>query len=190
MFLASLPAIAQTEEDAKNAALDFLKQKKGNAKLELSSSKLDVGTTSANAKSVGSSSTKSTGEVYAFNVQGGGFALVCTGNGNTAVAGYSDSGSLDVDNVPEAMKTWLTGYQAVMASSSLATKEPGWEGPSVTPVAPLIKTQWGQSAPYNCKCPSDGKQTAIVGCVPVALAQVLNYYHQNQKGGGSLSMRM
>ena len=52
MFLASLPAIAQTEEDAKNAALDFLKQKKGNAKLELSSSKLDVGTTSANAKSV------------------------------------------------------------------------------------------------------------------------------------------
>ena len=30
MFLASLPAIAQTEEDAKNAALDFLKQKKGN----------------------------------------------------------------------------------------------------------------------------------------------------------------
>lgn len=186
MFLASLPAIAQTEEDAKNAALDFLKQKKGNAKLELSSSKLDVGTTSSNAKSVGSSSTKSTGEVYAFNVQGGGFALVCTGNGNTAVAGYSDSGSLDVDNVPEAMKTWLTGYQAVMASSSLATKEPGWEGPSVTPVAPLIKTQWGQSAPYNCKCPSDGKQTAIVGCVPVALAQVLNYYHQNQKGGGSL----
>lgn len=110
MFLASLPAIAQTEEDAKNAALDFLKQKKGNAKLELSSSKLDVGTTSSNAKSVGSSSTKSTGEVYAFNVQGGGFALVCTGNGNTAVAGYSDSGSLDVDNVPEAMKTWLTGY--------------------------------------------------------------------------------
>lgn len=50
MFLASLPAIAQTEEDAKNAALDFLKQKKGNAKLELSSSKLDVGTTSSNAK--------------------------------------------------------------------------------------------------------------------------------------------
>ena len=29
MFLASLPAMAQTEEDAKNAALDFLKQKKG-----------------------------------------------------------------------------------------------------------------------------------------------------------------
>ena len=52
--------------------------------------------------------------------------------------------------------------------------------------APLLKTKWGQGAPFNSKCPSNGKQTAVAGCVPVALAQVLNYYHQDRKGEGSL----
>lgn len=72
------------------------------------------------------------------------------------------------------------------ASCNLETKEPGWVGPTVKPVAPLLKTKWGQSAPFNCKCPSNGKQTAVAGCVPVALAQILNYYHQDRKGEGSL----
>ena len=123
----------------------------------------------------------------AFNIDGGGFALVCTGNGNTAVAGYSDTGEIDADNIPDAMKNWLKGYQKAMAAScNLETKEPGWVGPTVKPVAPLLKTKWGQSAPFNCKCPSNGKQTAVAGCVPVALAQILNYYHQDRKGEGSL----
>ena len=85
------------------------------------------------------------------------------------------------------MKNWLKGYQKAMAvSCNLETKEPGWVGPTVKPVAPLLKTKWGQSAPFNCKCPSNGKQTAVAGCVPVALAQILNYYHQDRKGEGSL----
>lgn len=188
MFLASLPMLAQTEDDAKNAALNFLKRKKENAKIELSSAKVGMETTSAKAKGIGETATKSTGEVYAFNVQGGGFALVCTGNGNTAIAGYSDSGSLDVDNMPEAMKVWLASYQMAMGKTkTLETKEPSWIGPTVSPVKPLVKTQWGQGAPYNSKCPSDGKQTAFAGSEAVALAQVLNYYHQDRKGEGSLS---
>lgn len=188
IFLASIPLLAQTETDAKSVALNFLKQKKGNVKLELSSAKVDVGSTAAKAKSVGGASTESTGDVYAFNVQGGGFALVCTGNGNTAVAGYSDTGSIDVDNMPEAMKVWLASYQMAMGKTkTLETKEPSWIGPTVSPVKPLIKTQWGQGTPYNGKCPSDGKQTALAGSEAVALAQVLNYYHQDRTGGGSLS---
>ena len=50
----------------------------------------------------------------------------------------------------------------------------------------MLKTQWNQGAPYNCKCPSDGTKTVVAGCVPVALAQVLNYYHQDRKGDGKL----
>lgn len=138
------------------------------------------------ANGIKSTSSSESG-LYAFNIDGGGFALVCTGNGNTAVAGYSDTGEIDADNMPDAMKNWLKGYQKAMAAScNLETKEPGWVGPTVKPVAPLLKTKWGQSAPFNCKCPSNGKQTAVAGCVPVALAQILNYYHQDRKGEGSL----
>lgn len=149
-----------------------------------------VGESANLAKSVNGIKSTSSSEsgLYAFNIDGGGFALVCTGNGNTAVAGYSDTGEIDADNMPDAMKNWLKGYQKAMAAScNLETKEPGWVWSyTVKPVAPLLKTKWGQSAPFNCKCPSNGKQTAVAGCVPVALAQILNYYHQDRKGEGSL----
>lgn len=90
--------------------------------------------------------------------------------------------------MPEAMKAWLSSYASAMnnATTDATSKPYSYVGPTVEPVAPLIKTQWGQSAPFNGKCPSDGKQTAVAGCVPVALAQVLNYYHSDHKGTGEL----
>lgn len=187
IVLLSLPLCAQTEDDARNAAMNFLQKRKAVSNVKLTS--VMVSESGNYAKSIGGNSASSSQEsnVYAFNAEGGGFALVCTGNGNTTIAGYSDTGSVDAANVPDAMKSWLKGYQQAMAkSTTLGTKEPSWDGPTVKPVAPFLKTQWGQSAPFNSKCPSNGKQTALVGCVPVALAQVLNYYHQDRKGGGSL----
>lgn len=186
-LLLSLPSWAQTEDDARKAAMKFLQGKMSVTDAKLTSVVVNESANSAKSAQGGKSAASSESGVYAFNVEGGGFALVCTGNGNTAVAGYSDSGEIDIDQMPDALKTWLKGYQRAMAvSGSLETKEPGWVGPTVKPVAPLLKTKWGQGAPFNSKCPSNGKQTAVAGCVPVALAQVLNYYHQDRKGEGSL----
>lgn len=186
-LLLSLPSWAQTEDDARKAAMKFLQGKMSVTDAKLTSVVVNESANSAKSAQGGKSAASSESGVYAFNVEGGGFALVCTGNGNTTVAGYSDSGEIDIDQMPDAMKTWLKGYQRAMAvSGSLETKEPGWVGPTVKPVAPLLKTKWGQGAPFNSKCPSNGKQTAVAGCVPVALAQVLNYYHQDRKGEGSL----
>ncbi len=40
-------------------------------------------------------------------------------------------------------------------------------------VAPLLRTHWGQGAPYNALCPVvDGRQS-LAGCGPVAMAQVM-----------------
>ena len=90
--------------------------------------------------------------------------------------------------MPEAMKVWLSSYATAMSNATTdATSQPySYVGPTVEPVAPLIKTQWGQGAPFNSKCPSNGKQTAVAGCVPVALAQVLNFYQSDHKGTGKL----
>lgn len=183
----SLPLSAQTEDDAKKAAIEFLRAKKSVNGLKLTPVVVNKGVKHAKSNATVGSASLPESNVYAFNVSGGGFALVCTGNGNTAVAGYSDTGKIDVDNMPDAMRSWLDGYQQAMVQlRNSESKEPSWVGPTVAPVAPLIKTKWGQHEPFNMKCPSNGKQTALAGCVPVALAQVLNYYHQDRKGGGSL----
>jgi hypothetical protein len=50
-------------------------------------------------------------------------------------------------------------------------------------VAPLLgRVQWGQNHPYNLVSPTlDGKQT-IVGCVPLAVGMILNYYQWPRQG--------
>lgn len=175
---------AQTADEAKKTALSFLTQKRGGRTVKVSTVNINIGKTVAKVKGKdGMLANK--GDVYAFNAEEGGYCVVCVGNGNTQVAGYSDKGSIDPTNLPDAMKVWLAQYQEAMTATN-ASSEPHWEGKTVAPVAPMLKTQWGQGAPYNSKCPSDGKKTVVAGCVPVALAQVLNYYHQNRKGDGKL----
>ena len=148
---------------------------------------IDGQAVAARSKSKSANVQEKMGDVYAFNAEDGGFAVVCTGNGNTAVAGYSDKGKVDVENMPDAMKELLANYAVAMASTKEnLVQEPTWTGPTVAPVAPLLKTQWGQDAPFNSKCPSNGKQTTLAGCVPVALAQVLYYYRSDHKGTGQL----
>ncbi|MDH7487803.1 MAG: C10 family peptidase [Anaerolineae bacterium] len=52
-------------------------------------------------------------------------------------------------------------------------------------VGPLLRTSWHQRPPYNNECPNMGctwdsygnfNQNAVVGCVPLAMAQIMRYY--------------
>lgn len=188
LFLTSIPLAAQTEDEAKLAAVKFLQQKKGVTLSNLSTVKVVTGKSAATRSADGTAGAAvKGGDVYAFNADGGGFAVVCTGNGNTAVAGYSEKGKVNVATMPEPMKEWLASYAAAMINTKeILKQDPSYTAPTAVPVAPLIKTQWGQGAPFNGKCPSNGKQTTLAGCVPVALAQVLNYYRSDHKGTGQL----
>ncbi|MBS5614717.1 MAG: C10 family peptidase, partial [Prevotella buccalis] len=58
--------------------------------------------------------------------------------------------------------------------------------PSVTP---MLKTTWGQNAPYNLQCPlAPGKNVHCkTGCVATAMAQVMKYYGYPARGQGSVS---
>ena len=51
--------------------------------------------------------------------------------------------------------------------------------PKATAIAPLLgKLQWGQYAPYNYLAPTllRNNKKAIIGCVPLAIAMVMNYH--------------
>ena len=48
---------------------------------------------------------------------------------------------------------------------------------SRTVVGPLLQTRWTQHGPYNNMCPEgDECANTLVGCVPLAMAQVMRYY--------------
>lgn len=47
--------------------------------------------------------------------------------------------------------------------------------------SPLLKTEWGQDAPFNSACPVTDGVSPKAGCLPVALAQLVQFY-QKDKG--------
>ena len=75
----------------------------------------------------------------------------------------------------------------VLATASAQLIAPGAEfKPSVQP---LLKTTWGQNSPYNQHCPtranSDGEQeNCPVGCVALALGQIMKYHNYPETGKG------
>ena len=45
-------------------------------------------------------------------------------------------------------------------------------------IGPLIGTAWSEGDPYNRQCPMINGNRALVGCVPLAIGQILAYYHK------------
>ena len=56
------------------------------------------------------------------------------------------------------------------------------------PITPLLTTIWDQGWPYNALCPSDANGSGghvLIGCVGVAMAQILKYHNYPNQGIGS-----
>lgn len=49
-------------------------------------------------------------ELYAFNIEGGGYVIASADDRTLPVLGYSQTGSFDVNQIPDNMRTWLQGY--------------------------------------------------------------------------------
>lgn len=130
--------------------------------------------------------------LYAFNVEGGGYVIASADERTPAVLGYSDKGSIDPDLMPENMKAWLQQYDraisALAADGARKLKARRVQEADYEPVAPLLKTTWGQDEPFNLYCPEyQGQEEkyrglrAATGCVATAMAQVLNYHQWPQE---------
>lgn len=128
-------------------------------------------------------------ELFAFNVEGGGYVIASADERTPAVLGYGDNGCIEPDKMPENMKAWLQQYDKTIAAlaadrtGKLKTRLPLSHNVDYMTVEPLLKTTWGQQEPYNIFCPeyqgmdekSQGAR-AVTGCVATAMAQVLNYH--------------
>lgn len=125
--------------------------------------------------------------LYVFSVsEAGGFVIVSNDDSTLRILGFSDTGTLDLENMPDEQRAWLQGYAdeiAWLKQHGDGGVPPGTLGNTRAgthekePVAPLVTARWNQRAPYNGLCPeySAGKQ-AVTGCVATAMAQVMRYH--------------
>lgn len=136
-----------------------------------------------------------------------GFVIVSGEDGaDDVVLGYCDHGSFSYDNCPVQLKDLLTVYSAgvdslrqdpvmsVLRRRAATATYPSYLGNVI--VEPLLTTTWNQTAPYNMFCPEvtdEGTDLGnmyaghyATGCVPTAVAQVMNYWKWPKESQGKV----
>lgn len=145
-----------------------------------------------------SADSMDTADIYVYNVSNnGGFVIMSTIYDSQTVLGYSDTGHLNANDLPENMKEWLClCAKQIRYNKSHPLRNKSASANSITyryavksypdTVSPLLgNIKWNQNFPYNMYCPTiDGKST-FTGCVATAMAQILKYWEWPKVGNGS-----
>lgn len=111
-----------------------------------------------------------------------GFVVVSGDSRVRQVLAYSDYPLEDYDAMPAAMQFWLELYKRqfeyLLCRPDLDSPVPMLtaDGSRAESVAPLLKSQWGQTNPYNFQCPKVDGLLTQAGCSAIALAQVMRYW--------------
>ena len=141
---------------------------------------------------------------YVFNTSSG-FVIVAADDCETPIIGYSHEGRFDPNNVPVQMKDYLQDFVARIQygidnhieTDELTARQ--WElvkttgllneRKGVRTVEPLLTEKWHQGCLYNSLCPemSGPCGHAEVGCVAVAMGQIMHYWGYPSTGWGSHS---
>ncbi len=126
--------------------------------------------------------------------ENGAFAVIANDDAFQPVLGYT-TGRAGAEHAPGFvwwLETMNKSLEDQMAEGKAQAKVQRASDVK-TAVAPLIKTKWGQGAPYNNMCPeyTVGGTTKryVTGCVATSMAQVMNYHGYPTKGTGSTSYR-
>lgn len=140
-----------------------------------------------NAPEKAPSASESAPVCYFYKQESGkGFAIVSGDKRLTPVIGYSDTESIDVDNLPVQLTALLDSMQTrVERMDRKAPVHPGWRaatGENPAGERLLTTAEWGQGEPYNSESPVvDGVQ-APTGCVATSMSIVMKYHGFPEKG--------
>ena len=86
--------------------------------------------------------------------------------------------SYSPESMPAGFVWWLNAVDsqsAVIIPQSVPTA-------LKSEVAPMIKSQWGQDAPFNQQCPQLNGTQCLTGCVATAMAQICRYFGYPKRG--------
>lgn len=139
---------------------------------------------------------------YIYNVGNEGFVIVSAVDSYHPIIGYSDEGTLDVNNLsPELayhLSTIENKIKVVMDGQATPDIVDEWNsvrdfgkvipGNRTRGVDHLCQTKWNQDYPYNYYCPtapSGPGGHVYAGCVATAMSQVMKYWDHPTKGNGT-----
>ena len=190
----TLFAQQMTEQQAMERALQYMNSGKSSA-----NARRMVAPALKGSKKLSPAATEAK-KIYAFNMDGGGYVIASADQRTLPVLGYSTTGRIDWEQMPENMRSWLKQYDEAIATlgyrrdfrdgeqtgtlygQGATTMQHSSRAERVA-VEPLVKTHWDQTAPYWDQVPTyqgpepdlRGKQ-CYTGCVATAMAQVMNYW--------------
>ena len=141
---------------------------------------------------------------YIFNTIDG-FVIVSADDCETPIIGYSHESRFNPDDIPVQMEDYLQnfvtriqyGIDNQIVADEITAKQ--WklvkatgrlnDNRSAKAVEPLLTTKWHQGCLYNSLCPemSGPCGHAEVGCVAVAMGQIMRYWGHPAIGWGSHS---
>lgn len=133
---------------------------------------------------------------YVVNLNPQGWIIVSGNDVVDPIIGYSLTGSLDINRIPNNMKYMLDYSEKVIrkAVNMTTSIHPKWLNggvlltkSSTQVIEPLIKVNWNQSDPYNKYCPGEGSQKSLVGCVAVAMSQAMSVHRYPSRPTGKIS---
>ncbi|MFH0761617.1 MAG: C10 family peptidase [Bacteroidota bacterium] len=127
--------------------------------------------------------------LYAVTFKPEGFVILSGEGNNCNILGWSDAGEFP-ENPLHPLRNWLiSSYTSVTLHSSLFTLHSLKSSMSTDDaIDPLIVAKWGQGDSWNRFCPADSNgQHALVGCVSVAMAQIMRYWQWPEQGYGSVT---
>lgn len=132
------------------------------------------------------------GALYVVNFAPRGWVLVAADDVASPIIGYSTTGSLDANRLPDNAAGLFDGYKAQIRRlvASETTRAAAWDAPeyarsrSGAEVEPLIEVNWNQPAPFNAYCP---RGEAVAGCVAVAMCQAMSVQRHPSRPVGNMA---
>ena len=129
--------------------------------------------------------------LYVFNASTGGFVIVSGSDATEQVLGYGTAGAFDAQNMAPGLADMLDIYSEEIGyaidNNIERTSAPVQTADTRSSIAPMLKTQWGQSTPFNNLCPMVGSNRSVTGCLATAMAQVMKHHNWPEVGEGSRS---
>ncbi|WP_278842971.1 C10 family peptidase [Hoylesella timonensis] len=124
-----------------------------------------------------------------------GFVVLANDDAIEAVVGVSNKPYTNDTNINPSFQWYLRAANAAIATRiangqhSSAAIAPA--APLPNHVDPLIETRWHQEAPFNNDIQKDANgKPYLVGCVAIAMTQIMRYYKYPTKGIGSNTYSM
>lgn len=117
-----------------------------------------------------------------------GFVVVAGDDRLPAILGYSDTGSIDPERMPDALRDLLAQYSDEIGHFCTLKLNLGemTNTDEIGQIHPLLgTTAWDQGYPYNLLTPCyAGSLHSATGCAATAMAQIMYYHHYPAQGQG------